>query len=171
MNYKIRKSKTTDLDTILRLRDEARQTMLRTGNKNQWTEGHPAAEVFANDIDHGNSYLIEAIGCNGQIEPVATFAFIPGPDQTYATIYDGKWLDDTLPYHVVHRIASTPSAHGVMDALLQFCFAQACNIRIDTHRDNHIMRHLLEKHGFSQCGIIHLQNGDERLAFQKTQRP
>lgn len=29
------------------------------------------------------------------------------------------------------------------------------------------MRHLLEKHGFHYCGIIHVANGDERLAFHK----
>ena len=41
------------------------------------------------------------------------------------------------------------------------------NIRIDTHRDNRIMRHNIEKHGFAYCGIIYLANGDERLAYQK----
>ena len=167
MSYNIRKSKPSDLDTILRLREEARQTMIRTGNKNQWTAGHPATDVFVNDIKQGNSYLIEDTDCNGRPTPVASFAFIPGPDPTYAIIYDGKWLDETSSYHVLHRIASTPTSHGVMEALLQFCFTHACNIRIDTHRDNHIMQHLLAKHGFSQCGIIHLLNGDERLAYQK----
>ena len=41
------------------------------------------------------------------------------------------------------------------------------NIRIDTHRDNKIMRHNIEKHCFTYCGIIYLANGDERLAYQK----
>ena len=39
--------------------------------------------------------------------------------------------------------------------------------RQDTHRDNHILQHILKKHGFQYCGIIYLLNGDERLAFQK----
>jgi len=41
------------------------------------------------------------------------------------------------------------------------------NIRIDTHKDNRIMQHNIEKHGFTYCGIIYLANGDERLAYQK----
>ena len=53
--------------------------------------------------------------------------------------------------------------------MLSFCLTHSDNIRIDTHRDNVIMRHLLEKHGFKYCGIIYLENGDERLAYQKCQ--
>jgi RimJ/RimL family protein N-acetyltransferase len=50
--------------------------------------------------------------------------------------------------------------------MLQFCLAHTGNIRIDTHRDNTIMQHLLSKYGFQYCGIIYLANGDERLAYQ-----
>lgn len=33
-------------------------------------------------------------------------AFIPGPDPTYARIYDGKWLSDS-PYNVImHHVLS-----------------------------------------------------------------
>ena len=45
--------------------------------------------------------------------------------------------------------------------------AVAGNLRIDTHRDNVIMRHVIEHYGFTYCGIIYLLNGDERLAYQK----
>jgi RimJ/RimL family protein N-acetyltransferase len=50
---------------------------------------------------------------------------------------------------------------------MDYCFAHATNIRIDTHRDNHIMQHVIQKHGFTYCGIIYLLSGDERLAYQK----
>ena len=30
-----------------------------------------------------------------------------------------------------------------------------------------IMQVIIEKHGFTYCGIIYLANGDERLAYQK----
>ena len=50
---------------------------------------------------------------------------------------------------------------------LQWCYRQIPNLRADTHRDNHILQHILKKHGFQYCGIIYLLNGDERLAFQK----
>jgi len=32
---------------------------------------------------------------------------------------------------------------------------------------NVVMRRMVEKHGFRECGIIYLANGDERIAFQK----
>ena len=97
---------------------------------------------------------------------VAYFAFLPSPEPTYSYI-EGAWIDDTLPYHVIHRIASLPDVHGVFSDIMGFCFARGRNIRIDTHRDNAIMRHNILKHGFSYCGIIYLASGDERLAFQK----
>ena len=83
---------------------------------------------------------------------------------------DGEWLDDTLPYHVIHRIASFPDAHGIFKSILDFSFAHESNIRIDTHKDNHIMQHNILKQRFTYCGIIHLASGDERLAYQKVER-
>ena len=162
MNYFIRKANFDDLPVILRLREQAREIMRSYGNVNQWPEGFPLPEKFENDIEQDCSYLMT--DDTGLI--VGTFAFIPGPDITYKVIYNGQWLNDE-PYYVIHRIASTPDSHGILDALLDYCEAIATNIRIDTHEDNIIMRKGLEKRGYQYCGIIHLLNGDERLAFQK----
>ena len=41
------------------------------------------------------------------------------------------------------------------------------HLRIDTHADNHIMQHLILKNGFEQCGIIHIADGSERIAYEK----
>jgi len=158
----IRAATIGDLPAILRLRDAARGIMRDNGNREQWPEGYPAEETFRHDIEQQHCYVMEEDG-----RLVATWAFIPGPDPTYGVIYNGEWTDSQRPYGVVHRIASTRDSHGVMDALLQFCFSRTDNLRIDTHRDNGIMRHILQRHGFACCGIIHLANGDERLAFQK----
>ena len=93
--------------------------------------------------------------------------WVDGPEPTYSKIYDGKWIDDSLAYHVIHRIASYPEAHGVFKEIMDFCFTHDANIRIDTHKDNLIMQHNIAKHGFTYCGIIYLPSGDERLAYQK----
>ena len=79
----------------------------------------------------------------------------------------GQWVDDTLPYHVVHRIGSYPHIHGIFSAIIDWCFTHDRNIRIDTHRDNLIMQHNLLKHGFTYCGIIYLLSGSPRLAYQR----
>ena len=76
-------------------------------------------------------------------------------------------IDDALPYHVVHRIGSYPDVHGVFNAIMDWCFQRERNIRIDTHRANGIMQHCILNYGFQYCGIIYLESGDERLAYQK----
>ena len=162
VTYAFRHATMDDLPVILHLRDQAREIMRSYGNTFQWPDGYPTQEKFEKDIELGCSYLMSDLEGN----TVATFALIPGPDVTYKVIYDGQWLNDE-PYHVIHRIASTPESHGILDAVLDFSEAVSTNIRIDTHEANVIMRKGLEKRGYQYCGIIHLLNGDERLAYQK----
>ena len=162
LNRVIRKTKQTDIQTIMQVMEAAKGIMRQSGNMHQWGNGYPSEEVIAADMERDGSYVIEDDG-----EIVGYFAFLPSPDPTYYIIYDGAWLDDSLPYHVVHRIASYPHAHGIFGSIIDFCTSHDANIRIDTHRDNKIMQHNLLKHGFTYCGIIFLANGDERLAYQR----
>ena len=162
MSYTIRKSTLADLPIILNLRDQAREIMRSYGNTFQWPEGYPRDDMFRKDIELGGSHVM----LDERGEVVGTFALLPSPEVTYNVIYDGQWLDDE-PYYVIHRIASTFGSHGILDALLDYCESQVRNIRIDTHEANIIMRKGLEKHGYQYCGIIHLLDGNERLAFQK----
>ncbi len=158
----IRNATTADIPHILPVFDEAREKMQASDNRKQWINGYPSAEVVQNDIRQQGGFVIED---NGQI--VGYFAFLPSPETTYKEIFDGQWLDDTLPYHVIHRMGAKHGAHGIFSSVVAFAFDRDSNIRIDTHRDNVIMRHNLAKHGFSYCGIIFLLSGDERLAYQK----
>ena len=156
----IRRATVNDVQEVLHLIDSGRKIMIASGNTHQWDDNHPSRGQIAKDIASGSSYLLLEDG-----KPIATWAFVKGPEPTYAVIYNGAWLDDG-PYHVIHRVARLPHYHGVMKDLLDWCFSKDGNIRIDTHKDNAIMRHCLTKYGFTYCGIIHLQNGDERLAYQ-----
>ena len=160
---KIRKSTIADIPVMQQIFADAKAKMRASGNMLQWTGGYPSDDVLKNDIERGFSYVVE--GEDGQI--VATFVLAICDDPTYKHIYEGRWLDDDQPYGTIHRIASREGTHGVMTMVLQWAFAQIDNIRVDTHRDNLPMQHLLLKHGFSYCGIIYLLNGDERLAYQK----
>ena len=162
MPLSFRLSTSADIPNLLRLADEARMTMRNCGNMNQWINGYPSREVFEHDIEQGHSFV--AVDENSNI--IATFAFIPSPEPTYSKIYEGQWLDDE-PYHVIHRIASTSSSRGVLKEIIAYCFTVTNNIRIDTHRDNVIMRHLMDKLEFTYCGIIYLADGAERLAYQR----
>lgn len=158
----IRKTTYQDIDTIMRILDEARDIMRDSGNMSQWIEGYPTRAIIEDDASRGNSYV-----CVEGEHIVGTFAFIKGPDETYAHIYEGAWTDDNAPYYVVHRMGSTHDSHGIFAAAMNYCFSVTDNLRIDTHRDNLIMQHNLLKHGFRYCGIIYLADGSERLAYQR----
>lgn len=41
------------------------------------------------------------------------------------------------------------------------------SIKVDTHEDNRSMQRFLQKNGFVYCGVIYLQDGSKRLAFEK----
>ncbi len=151
-----------DGPSIMEVFSAAKQIMVASGNTRQWADKYPTLENVEEDISREGAFVVED---NGRV--VAYFAFLPSPESTYATIYDGQWLDDTLPYHVIHRIASLPDVRGIFQSIIEFCFSKDTNIRIDTHRDNRIMRHNILKHGFTYCGVILLANSDERLAYQR----
>lgn len=151
---------------IMKVMDAAKGIMRQSGNMHQWGEGYPSEAVVMADIERNGGFVIED---DGKI--VGYFAFLSSPEPTYASIYEGKWLDDKESYHVVHRIGSYPDTHGIFSSIMDFCFSKDPNIRIDTHRDNHIMQHNIAKHGFTYCGIIYLVSGDERLAYQKITAP
>lgn len=162
--WRIRPASMVDITAIMQILDCGRQKMRENGNTEQWTDGNPKQQLVENDIRMSNSYVVEEE--NGEI--IATFAFIEGPDITYNNIYEGRWKENTLPYHVIHRMASLHGTHGVFKDILEYCFERCNNIRIDTHRQNSIMRNALSKYGFEYCGIIYLLDGAERLAYQQT---
>lgn len=141
---------------------QGREIMLSCGNVNQWKPGHPDENLVRSDIDARQSYAV----VDGE-RVVGAFAFIYGEDPTYAAIYDGQWVNDDMPYATIHRLASTRDSHGVAEACFRWCWKQIRNVRVDTHEDNVIMRHCIQKAGFSYCGIIYLPDGAPRLAYQK----
>ena len=159
----VRPASEGDLPTIMSVIEAGKGIMRSSGNMHQWDDGYPSEAVILADIAAGNGYVIE----DDEVSVAAYFALIPSPEPTYSVIYDGAWVDEEKPYHVIHRIASTPQSHGIFATIMDFAFSVDGNIRIDTHRDNTIMQHNILKHGFSYCGIILLASGDERLAYQK----
>lgn len=168
----VRPARAEDLPAILAVLEAARGIMRRTGNLHQWAGGYPFEADILRDIARDGGFVVET-GEGGTVPQgriAAYFAMLPSPDPTYAVIEGGAWLDDASPYVVIHRIGSLPEVHGVFRTLLDFALSRCPNIRIDTHRDNTIMQHLVEKHGFTRCGIIYLANGHERLAYQKCLR-
>lgn len=158
----IRPTRLEDMDTVVEIYNFARQFMIENGNRNQWINGYPSKELIEEDIRKNCSY----VGINGN-EITGVFRFTVGIDPTYIQIFEGEWLNDH-PYGVVHRIASADNRKGVASYCLNWCLQQCGNIRIDTHRDNIAMQKLLIKNGYTHCGIIYLEDGAERIAYQRS---
>ena len=155
----IRKATTDDLPQMLAIFERARAYMAQNGNPSQWGDGYPKEEQLRQDIARGVSYVLEA---DGQLD--ACFAFIIGEDPTYLRIDDGAWRNDE-PYGTIHRLASAGNRSGVATQIFDWCSAQIRNLRADTHNDNLIMQHLLEKYGFLRCGTIYVRDLSPRIAY------
>lgn len=159
----IRLATNDDLNSLMSIFDHARKFMQENGNPNQWINGYPSSQLILNEIKNHHCYVCQ--NENGEI--LGTFCFIPGEDPTYAHIENGSWLNND-PYYVVHRLATSGKQKGIADICFKWCFEQCDNIRVDTHQDNRVMQHVLEKQGFIRCGIIYTDNGTPRISYQKT---
>lgn len=159
----IRPSQLSDLDRLMEIFDYARKFMVSVGNENQWINGYPSRQLIFEEIAAQHCFVCE----DEEGKVIGTFCFVPSPDPYYTVIEDGAWLNDD-PYYVIHRIASDGSQKGIGKFCLDWCDKQYPNLRADTHHDNVIMQKLLTQHGYQRCGIVHVANGTERIAYQKT---
>jgi len=157
----IRKATFNDLEAMQAIFAHARKMMKESGNPTQWKDNRPPLFLIERDLNNNTSYVIEN---DGKI--IATFSFTIGVEPTYVVIKDGKWLNDR-PYGTIHRIASDNSVKGIFDYVMNFLKQFDIDIRIDTHKDNKVMLHVLEKNDFKYCGIITIDDGTDRLAFQR----
>ena len=156
----IRKAQMNELGGLLKIYSHAREQMRLSGNPTQWGDNRPAESDVVCDIQKGNSYVILKDG-----EICGVFAFIIGEEPTYKRI-EGEWKNNE-PYGTIHRIASSGRFKGIFNTCIEFCQSKIPHLRIDTHRDNKIMQHLIEKNGFERCGIIYVADGTPRIAFER----
>ncbi len=159
MSYSVRKASWADFSEILRIYAYAREFMAANGNPSQWGRTYPPRRQLEADIADGKLYMVEN---EGKIHGVFYFAIEEDP--AYRMIYEGDWISNTS-YGTIHRVASDGSG-GIFSACLSFCRECCGHIRIDTHRDNLVMQHLLEKAGFRHCGTIYIADGTDRLAYE-----
>ncbi len=160
-SMRIRKTEERDIAACAEIYAKARDFMHTNGNPTQWLTSYPSEASVRSDMAAGASYV-----CTDDNEIVAVFYFNIGDDPTYKIIYDGEWISNEK-YAVIHRIAVKYHGRGIVGFCFDEMFKVFPNLRIDTHRDNIPMQRALQKRGFKYCGIIHLENGEERLAFQK----
>lgn len=158
----IRKAELRDIGAIEKIYSEGRAFMRDTGNATQWGSVYPPHSLILEDIKEARLYVVTE-----ENTPVAVFVFFVGSDPTYAKIYGGEWKNSE-EYGVLHRVcvSSYVRGRGVVGVIFDHCRNVIGNLKIDTHRSNFPMQRALAKAGFEYCGIIRLENGDERIAYQ-----
>lgn len=163
------------MDPLVALYEDARAAIARFGI-NQWQDGYPCVTDIAADIERGELW----IGMTGTRIDCAAALLCGRPgessvDPTYDRIVSGAWLTCTRTnYAAVHRVAcaSWVRGSGAASQMMEYVAALArekgkLSLRIDTHEGNLAMRRFLAKNGFAYCGVIHLANGDPRVAYER----
>lgn len=136
----------------------------------QWQDGYPTTGIIENDIAKKESYVL----VNDENLIVATTMFTTSPEPTYMSL-EGDWLQPvTNQYGVIHRLAIRGNQRnkGIAKSVfshfeLELAKQNITSMKVDTHRENKGMQHMLKSIGYSYCGIIILESGAERLAFEK----
>ena len=116
------------------------------------------------DIENGDLYVCEEEG-----ELLGVFYFSLEADPDYVVIENGAWRNDA-PHGIIHRVASSGTRKGVFPFILDYCKGIVGNIRMDTHAENKVMQHVLEKQGFVHCGTVYVRGDSPRMAYHYVER-
>lgn len=159
MDYTVRPAMVQDLQRIEEIYAYARRFMAEHGNPNQWGSTYPLRARLELDIEEAALYVIEdPRGIHG------VFYFQIGEDPAYGEIFGGEWMDGSR-YGTIHRIAGDGSG-GIVKTAAAFCRERISHLRIDTHADNTVMQRAVEKLGFLCRGIIYVEDGTPRIAYE-----
>ena len=150
-----------DLPALESLYAAARERMKAADNPDQWGDSYPPRALIEEDIARGRLYLSKE-----EDALLGAFVFFVGSEDHYAAI-DGMWMTENRVYGVIHRVASCGTRRGFLKAVVDYCTQFADDLRIDTHRDNAPMRGALTALGFRTCGVVIVDDGTERIAFER----
>ena len=137
---KLQKATTAHKKRIMELIDEAK-AFLKASGVDQWQDGYPDDKDIDKDIARSIGYVLEEKG------HIIGYSAI---DMAVDNTQKGKGLAQAM-FREVENLAKEQDIH---------------TIRIDTDEDNTIMRHILEKQGYTYCGTIWFANSI-KIAFQK----
>ncbi|GKX66236.1 GNAT family N-acetyltransferase [Inconstantimicrobium mannanitabidum] len=162
-----RKTDIMDINQVMNIIKQA-QTYFKNQGIDQWQNNYPNTETIRKDIENNYSYVLIK-----EHNIVATAAISFDGEKTYNNIYDGQWITNE-DYAVIHRIAvdSNYKGSGLSSEIIKnvemLCLNRGIHsIKVDTHEENLSMQKMLKKNEFEYCGIIYLEDGSKRIAFEK----
>ncbi|MDR1130934.1 MAG: GNAT family N-acetyltransferase [Oscillospiraceae bacterium] len=167
-----RPAELTDLGRIMEIVGDA-QRFLRESGVDQWQDGYPARTLLAEDIEKRACHVCALAG-----RAAGLVSLFFQHEDCYDYVENGKWLTGNARYAAFHRIAvhSEYRRKGIASHLMSYLENLTkergfSSLRGDTHRDNRVMRGMLEKHGFVPCGIIYLDEPrglhNARVCYEK----
>ncbi len=163
--FTLRLAQLTELDSVLTIVAQCQALMAQRGI-DQWQDGYPNREVIAEDIAKSRGYILE---CNHDIAAYA--AIVTDGEAAYDALEGGAWLQHDR-YFTVHRMCVANEFRGrnvgeqYFSHIEKFTLAQGVKaVRVDTHPDNRVMLNLLNRLGFSYCGMVYYSA--LRVAFEK----
>lgn len=162
---KLRMAGISDLSVIMAIVAEGRMAQRRQGFF-QWADGYPDDAVILDDIRRQAGRLL--IADDGD---TAGYASLILADPGYSDV-DDVWAVGG-EYAVVHRmvISDRYRGKGLCDSFFELLEQESASIgvsalRVDTGEANMVMRHMMQKRGFRNAGLLRFPWGD-RLAYEK----
>ncbi len=163
----LRKSAIEDIDAIVKIIEQAQANFKKAGI-DQWQDGYPNRGRIERDIENEESYVLTQ---GSEIAATGVVSF--QKEEAYTRIFEGRWLSGG-GYAVIHRVAVAQKYQGrqlsaaFLDLAECLCLERGLrSVRADTHEQNLPMQTVLKNNGFQYCGVIYLDSGAKRLAFEK----
>lgn len=146
-----------DLNIIMSMIVEGRKKIAEY-NIPQWINGYPSIETITEDINLNRGYVLI------ENDEIIGYYVMLQHDPCY-DIIDGKWINDT-PYVAIHRTVTKYFNRGLGSKMFDEIKKEHNHIRVDTHEGNVSMNKCLLKNNFKYCGVIKLQDGSPRNAYE-----
>lgn len=161
----IRRALLTDLEKVLDIKELVIADMAKH-NIFQWDHTYPNQDIFTQDIENGDLYVIE------EDNVIYGFACI---DMKQAPEYTALNFNTETAY-VIHRLAIHPDYNGRGYASQIIKFAEELaqkegvfHLRIDTFSQNHRAQGFFKKQGFNYIGDVFFPRKKEPFCcFHKT---
>lgn len=166
--YKLRRAAEAEASAAMGLIDQAK-AFLKAQGIDQWQKGYPDLACICGDLNKGKGYFMA-----DESGEIAAYMCIDFDGEPAYNDLNGAWLTESgARYAVVHRMAMDHGSRGRGLATRAFALVEELcrergvgSIRIDTDADNAIMKHILDKNGFTYCGLIRFDNSD-KIAYEK----
>ena len=161
----LRRIEEKDFNQTMQLINETK-AYFKSVNSVQWQGEYPCLATIQKDFELNQGYVLvhnnEVIGYG---------AIILGHDPNYDFIV-GSWLQNG-PYAVLHRLCIKSDykgknlAHYFFEELEKQAKQTNSSLRVDTYHENHSMLRLIEKEGFTYCGVVYMEDHSPRNAYEK----